>query len=227
VQLVLIGQGEEGVSAAHDRLAATVSTAVASQDTAAATAGSEAAAAAVTDQIRAHDLFSLHEPQPADTDADAGDHLEQGGGEAAVLEDSGSVVFRLTGTERCGCQLGELRDRWHVDLNRLNAQLLAAVNSDAGPAFLSSVMLHQGEPVEGAAAGGRGKAELWLRHALGGRVSMATWWERSVAREAEAIVKRSAAMQAALGAGVACPKGEASLHMMEVGRRKQAEDEER
>ena len=83
----------------------------------------------------------------------------------------------------------------------MNAQLLTAVNSSPGPAFLTALKLP-----------GEGREELWLRHALGGAVSIQSWWQ-GVEREAEAVVGRNAAMQAALGAGVSCPKGEASLHM--------------
>ena len=34
-----------------------------------------------------------------------------------------------------GLSVEDMREHWHVDLDRLNAQLLAAVNSDAGCAF--------------------------------------------------------------------------------------------
>eukprot|EP01043_Picozoa_sp_COSAG02_P047676 COSAG02_NODE_4595_length_5181_cov_1.941362_2_plen_251_part_00 len=214
VQLVLIGVGEEGVNEAHDDLAAA---AAATED--AVIIGSERATcnesfSAVVDRIHAHDLFSLHEA-PVDTDT----------AEDGQQTKTSSVLFRLTGTERCGHGVDELRDRWHVDFNRLNAQLLAAVNSDSGPAFLSPVMIpSSGQASTATAAAGAGaaaqrKAELWLRHALGGNVSMASWWDECVAREAESIVSRNSAMQAALGAGISCPKGEASLHMMEAGKK--------
>jgi hypothetical protein len=207
VQLVLIGVGEESVNEAHDGL--TAATAATEDPTIgeAEVLRRRESFSAVADRIRAHDLFSLCEAAAGMT------HAEQRAG-------TSSVLFRLTGTERCGCGVDELRDRWHVDLNRLNAQLLAAVNSDAGPAFLSPVMIPA--PAQAAAgAGAHRKAELWLRHALGGKLSMASWWDASVAREAESIVSRNSAMQAAVGMGISCPKGEASLHMMEAGRRTQ------
>lgn len=211
MQLVLIGTGELGVNEAHDRLAAAIAaaSAVASEDTDADGSADtmQQGFASLTDRIRAHDLFTVQEAAVDTT-------------QAHECTGTSSVLFRLTGAQRCGCGVDELRDRWHVDLSRLNAQLLAAVNSDAGPAFLSPVKVPSTVQAAEAASGaaGRGKSELWLRHALGGKMSMADWWEKCVVREAESIVKRNPAMQAALGAGVACPKGEASLHMMEVGR---------
>jgi hypothetical protein len=212
VQLVLIGVGEEGVNEAHDGLiAATAATEDTSIDEL-ERAERHKSFSAMAGHIRAHDLFSLYEA-PLDTTQD-GQHTG-----------SSSVLFRLTGTERCGHGVDELRDRWHVDLNRLNAQLLMAVNSDAGPAFLSPVLIPSSAQASALAASGAAaqrKTELWLRHALGGTVSMASWWDACVAREAESIVSRNSAMQAALGAGIACPKGEASLHMMEAGRKTQA-----
>lgn len=202
---MLIGVGEEGVNEAHDDLAAAAAAIIDESER----AKRNDSFSAVADHVHAHDLFSLYEV-PSDT-AEDGQHTE-----------TSSVLFRLTGTERCGHGVDELRDRWHVDLNRLNAQLLAAVNSDSGPAFLSPVMIpSSGQASAAAGATPQRKAELWLRHALGGKVSMASWWNECIAREAESIVSRNPAMQAALGAGIACPKGEASLHMMEAGRRMQ------
>ena len=174
-QLVLIGLGQEAVDRAHDELGA------------AAAAPSEGATVEATREavqrlISAHDLFAVCD-----------DPAAQGAGQC--------VAFRLTAVQRSGLSIGELRERHHVDLDRLNAQLLAAVNSSPGPAFLTTLRLR-----------GEGREELWLRHALGGAVSIESWWQ-AVEREAEALVGRNAAMQAALGAGVSCPKGEASLHM--------------
>lgn len=206
MQLVLIGVGEEGVNEAHDGL--TAATAAMEDPTIGEAEVSQRHKlfSAVADCIRAHDLFSLCEAPAGAT------HVEHRAG-------TSSVLFRLTGAERCGCGVDELRDRWHVDLNRLNAQLLAAVNSDAGPAFLTPVMTPA--PAQAPGAGAHRKPELWLCHALGGKLSMASWWDAIVVREAEAIVSRNSAMQAALGAGISCPKGEARLHMMEAGRRMQ------
>ena len=195
VQMVLIGVGEQAVDDAHDQLA---SAAV----EAAADAGA-AQRAEVEAPIRSHDMFSVRD-----------------GVASEAAECGGCVVFRLTGTERSGLSVQEMREQWHVDPDRLNAQLLAAVNSDAGPAFLTPVRLQPqtNDAVVQQRGGRAAKGELWLRHALGGQMSMLSWWGSTVMREAEAIVGRSSAMQAALGAGVACPKGEASIHMMENKR---------
>ena len=172
-QLVLIGVGQEAVDRAHDELGAAA--AAPSED-----ATVEATREAVQRLISAHDLFAVCDDPAAQGQC---------------------VVFRLTAVQRSGLSVAELRERHHVDLDRVNAQLLAAVNSSPGPAFLTALKLP-----------GEGREELWLRHALGGAVSIASWWQ-GVEREAEAVVGRNAAMQAALGAGVSCPKGEASLHM--------------